>query len=152
MVSLFVVVAQGDASYGLLLKVGSGSPPPPTTDVIRLGEPVLLAVGQEVAIEGTSDVLAFAAVPLCPVLREDAPCPDRSFVATLVLRDATGSEVERVSSDLDGSYHIAVAPGAYVLDPQLLDGRQLPHAGPIEVTVATGAWTTLDVAYDSGIR
>ena len=248
-VTLFVAVAQGDAAYGLLLAVASPSPPPSSTDVIRLGEPVLLAVGQDVAIAGTSDALAFAAVPqdsrcpidavcvwageavlafvlhedgltvarsipvspggssaallgscrltvldvrpaattagpiaqsayratvrleraaapptgsgvrgvvtlgpLCPVQREDQPCPDGPFVAMLVLRDAAGGEVGRVTSGVDGSYQIAAAPGAYVLDPQPLDGRPLPYAGPIEVAVAAGAWTTLDVGYDSGIR
>ena len=90
--------------------------------------------------------------PLCPVQREDQPCPDRAFVATLVLRDASGSELDRVTSGVDGSYQIAAAPGVYVLDPQPLDGRPLPHVGPIDVAVEAGAWTTVDVAYDSGIR
>ena len=247
-ITLFVAVAQGDAAYGLLLEVGSASPPP-SIDALELGEPALLAVGQDVAIAGSSDVLTFASVPqdsrcptdvvcvwageavlafvlhedglaigrsiavspgasaaavlgsyrltvlevrpeattagpiaqsdyratvaleragsppagsgvrgvvtlgpLCPVQREDWPCPDRPFVATLVLRDASGSEVDRVTSGLDGSYQLAAAPGAYVLDPQRVDGQLLPHAGPIDATVEAGAWTTVDVAYDSGIR
>lgn len=76
------------------------------------------------------------------------PCVRRDARAARRL----GSELGRVTSGVDGSYQIAAAPGAYVLDPQPLDGRPLPHAGPIDVAVEAGAWTTVDVAYDSGIR
>jgi hypothetical protein len=91
--------------------------------------------------------------PLCPVQREDQPCPDRSLAATIVLRDASGDEVGRATSGSDGRYQIAAPPGDYILDPQPLDGQQLPHAGPIEVTIEGGAyWALVDIAYDSGIR
>ena len=52
----------------------------------------------------------------------------------------------------DGLYRIAAPPGSYTLVPQPIDGRPLPFAAPLEVTIDVDGWTTLDVAYDSGIR
>ncbi|MDA1062155.1 MAG: hypothetical protein O2895_04505 [Chloroflexi bacterium] len=264
LVTLFVVVAQGDASYGLLLEVGSGSLPPPRMPQptwtpgptpwyvpLTLGVPIELAIGQDAQIGTVSGELHVTAVlqdsrcpsdavcvwagevvvafllilfpdshitrsivvspggsasaflyefrltvlevrpqpttagpiaqsdyrvtvrldrvpmpsagsgvwgtvtlgPLCPVQREDQPCPDRSLAATIVLRDASGNEVGRATSGSDGRYQIAAPPGDYILDPQPLDGQQLPHAVPIEVTIKGGVyWALVDIPYDSGIR
>ena len=90
--------------------------------------------------------------PQCPVQRSDQPCPDLPLEATLVLQDASGAEVARTTSSPDGLYRIAASPGSYILVPQPFGGSPLPFAGPLEVTIGIDGWTTLDVAYDSGIR
>ena len=244
-VSAFVVVPQGDVSYGLLLRVEGVA----ASDAVSPGEPVALGVGQTVGIEGSGDTLAFTGVtsdsrcpvnvrcvwageavlafelrhhgavvarsvtvspsvdasgvlgpyrlavlslepeptaataippadyeativldrlptlppgsgiervitlgPLCPVMQAGVPCPDRVYAATLALLDASGREVDRVTSGADGHYRLMVAPGQYTLVPQSPPGLPLPFADPIAVDVVAGSWTTLDVAYDSGIR
>ena len=90
--------------------------------------------------------------PLCPVQREDQPCPDRPLVATLLLMDAGGREVARTTSADDGAYWLPAPGGSYTLAPQPPDGRPLPAAGDATVDVRNGHWTTLHVPYDSGIR
>ena len=57
-VSAFVVVPQGDVSYGLLLRIEGAAP----GDEVSLAEPVTLGVGQTVGIEGSGDTLTFAGV------------------------------------------------------------------------------------------
>ena len=64
-VSAFVVVTQGDVSYGLLLRVDSSAP----SDDVSLGVPVMLGVGQAVGIAGGSNTLTFAGVV------SDSRCP-----------------------------------------------------------------------------
>ena len=244
-VSAFVVVPQGDVSYGLLLRVNGA----PSGGGVSLSEPITLGVGQTASIEGSGDTLTFAGVmsdsrcavdvqcvwageallafevrqdgqsierslilgaggdgsgvlgqyrlttlaltpqprsttqippdsyevtivldrlpplpsgsgiegvvtlgPLCPVMREGVPCPDRVYAATLVLLDANDNEVDRVTSGADGYYRLAVAPGQYTLVPQSPSGLPLPTAGPIPIEVLAEAWATVDVGYDSGIR
>ena len=90
--------------------------------------------------------------PLCPVVQLGVPCPDRVYSATLVLLDAQDVEVGQVTSELDGSYRLAAAPGQYTLVPQSPPGSPLPFAGPIPVTVVADVYTSVDVGYDSGIR
>ena len=90
--------------------------------------------------------------PLCPVMQAGVPCPDRVSMATLALLDANDVEVDRVSSGMDGYYRLAAAPGQYRLVPQSPPGLPLPIAEPMAIEVVVGAWTTVDVGYDSGIR
>ena len=105
------------------------------------------------ALPAASGVQGFVSVgPLCPVLRSDQPCPDLPLEATLVLEDASGNEVARASSGADGLYRIAAPAGSYTLVPQRTEGRPLPFAGPLAVTIGVDGWTTLDIGYDSGIR
>jgi hypothetical protein len=64
--SAFVVVPQGDVSYGLLLRIEGAAP----GDEASLGEPVMLGVGQAVSIAGSGDKLMFSGVvsdSRCPV-------------------------------------------------------------------------------------
>ena len=42
--------------------------------------------------------------PMCPVMREDAPCPDQPFAATLLIRDSQGRELCTVSSGDAGRF------------------------------------------------
>jgi hypothetical protein len=91
--------------------------------------------------------------PMCPVVREGETCPDRPLAADLVVRSADGATVvARATSGADGLYRIPLAPGRYRLIPRNPDGVPLPSAQPVEFTVVEGAFTLLDVAFDSGIR
>lgn len=90
--------------------------------------------------------------PLCPVMREDEPCPDRPFEATLVIKGASGVEVARLRSDAAGRFAIDLPPGRYIIEPQRAGTSPLPMAGPLDVTVVEGRRVAVLIAYDSGIR
>jgi hypothetical protein len=90
--------------------------------------------------------------PMCPVMRADEPCPDRPFVATLLIRDSQGREMCALSSGEDGYFRIGLPPGSYELVPGRDVAGGLPSATSQWVAVGTGQYTTVTVRYDSGIR
>ncbi len=62
------------------------------------------------------------------------------------------SEVVRATSDADGAFAIALAPGVYRLEPQPVDGL-MGTAEPMEFAVEWGMLIPeLVVSYDTGIR
>ena len=71
--------------------------------------------------------------------------------AVLVVNGANGAEVGRVVSDGAGLFRLALAPGAYTLVPQAVQGL-MGTASPIPFTVTAGAETYLPVTYDTGMR
>ena len=104
----------------------------------------------ETGVQGT-----VSAGPTCPVVTvpPDPACADRRVAsAVLVVTDPTGQEVGRTTSAADGSFSLALAPGAYQLVPQPVQGL-LGTAAPVAFSVEAGqAATTLVVVYETGIR
>ncbi len=90
--------------------------------------------------------------PMCPVMREDVPCPDQPFQATIVVQDEDGVEVTRVESGEDGRFQVYLAPGRYILVPQLPNPGVPPSAEEQSIEVRAGAFTEATIQYDSGIR
>jgi hypothetical protein len=92
--------------------------------------------------------------PVCPVERNppDPSCAPRPVAgATLVIRDRSGTQVAVAISGEDGTYFVAVSPGAYVVDPQPEEGL-LGTAPEQPVTVVAGAISDVALEYDTGIR
>ena len=89
--------------------------------------------------------------PMCPVMRQDEPCPDHPFAATLIIHDSQGRELCAVSSGEDGRFLVGLPPGAYELLP-LTEPGGLPFAASQWVAVAPDQYTDVTVSYDSGIR
>lgn len=93
--------------------------------------------------------------PICPVesASPDPSCNDRPVEgAVLVVRDANGDEVTRVTSDADGAFRAELPPGRYVVVPQPVDGL-LGTAPPAEVELRAGERPpALVIGYDTGIR
>ena len=93
--------------------------------------------------------------PTCPVVTDppDPSCADRSVEgAQLVVTTLDGTEVDRATSDADGAFAIALAPGAYRLVPQPVEGL-MGTAEPMEFSVEWGMLIPeLTVSYDTGIR
>ncbi len=91
--------------------------------------------------------------PTCPVERPGDPaCAPRMVAgAVLTIRDVTGAEAARFTSDGSGLYRIVLAPGDYTLEASPVEGF-MGTPGPAPLTVAAGAETWLDVPYDTGIR
>lgn len=92
--------------------------------------------------------------PVCPVERvpPDPACAPRPVAnATVVIRDAAGSEVARVVTGADGSFFAELPAGEYVVEPQAVEGL-LGTAGPQSVSVVDGNAAVVQLDYDTGIR
>ena len=90
--------------------------------------------------------------PTCPVEQVGGPPCIKPLAAALVITSAEdGSVVARVSSGPDGAFQVDVPPGDYVIVPEP-GGDPFPVGQPVEVSVEAGAYTEIEVAYDSGIR
>jgi hypothetical protein len=93
--------------------------------------------------------------PTCPVETQppDPACAARPVAgAVLVFSDAAGAEVARAISDADGTFSVELAPGAYRVTAQPVEGL-MGTPEPMEVEVEAGQpMTELQVSYDTGIR
>ena len=91
--------------------------------------------------------------PECPVENQGDPCEDKPAAGSTVTvakppGASSGREVVwRTTTDTDGSYHVAVPPGMYVV---------MAHAGkscePTTVRVAPGRYSRVNIPCDTGIR
>jgi hypothetical protein len=81
-----------------------------------------------------------------PGVDNTAPYSARLAVRSVVDDDVVAETI----SDEDGSFLINLLPGDYILVPE--NGDPLPIAESQAFTVSPGRFTTVDVAYDSGIR
>lgn len=117
-----------------------------------------LAIGacggdSEGAGDGSSGIRGMAHIgPQCPVVQAGSPCPDLPFDGEVRVSTPAGEEVTTASTDDDGSFEIALDPGAYVVDVVVADPGGLPFAKPITVEVTAGTFTEVDLPVDSGIR
>jgi hypothetical protein len=92
--------------------------------------------------------------PVCPVERvpPDPACAPRPVDgAVIVVRDGGGSDVARVTAGPDGGFFVPLPAGAYVLEPQPVEGY-MGTAPPLEVSVQDGITAEVQVEYDTGIR
>lgn len=92
-------------------------------------------------------------VRIAPVNPVEQPGVENSaaYSANLVVRSVPdGEAVAETVSGKDGLFAIPLAPGEYILVPE--NGDPLPVAEPQAFTVVAGRFTTVNVAYDSGIR
>ena len=96
-------------------------------------------------IEGTVTI-----GPMCPVMRQDVPCPDRPYQARLTVLTTGGNKVLQFQTDEQGLFRVGLAPGEYVLHPE--SPNSLPFAADIPFAVNEHAFTQLRIVYDSGIR
>ena len=97
-----------------------------------------------------------SAGPVCPVERpgESACAPRPVPGATIVVTTPSGAEVARTTTAADGTFTVDLAPGAYVLVPQAVDGL-MGTAPSIQVTVPTAdspVPSPFTLLYDTGIR
>jgi hypothetical protein len=89
----------------------------------------------------------------CPVIRAGTPCPNRPLSARItVTRSGSDTVIATVTSDADGGFRISLPPGTYLLRPDNLAGARYPAAQPITVTVRSGQFTQVAIAFDSGIQ
>ena len=93
--------------------------------------------------------------PVCPVetLPPDPACEPRPVAAAeIVVRDESGEAVDRVRTDDDGRFAVALPPGTYELVPQAVDGL-MGTAPSVIIVLAEGSDPDLvEIGYDTGIR
>jgi len=70
--------------------------------------------------------------------------------ATILIRDATGSDVATIVTDAAGSFTVALPSGVYTVIGQPVEGL-MGNPGPVDVEVAEGDMT-VELSYDTGIR
>lgn len=88
--------------------------------------------------------------PMCPVQQAGDSCPDQPYQAWLDVLDSAGRQVTRIRSDASGHFRVGLAPGGYLVHPE--SGNPLPRASDEQVNVARGAYTSVTVTFDTGIR
>ena len=105
--------------------------------------------GGRTGIGGTA-----TAGPVCPVEKNppDPACAPRKVAgAVVVFRDASGAEIARATTAADGAFVAELAPGSYTVEARPAKGL-MGTPGPQNVTVNSGAATTVQLDYDTGIR
>jgi hypothetical protein len=90
--------------------------------------------------------------PTCPVERAgQSPCLRVVPGAVIVARDASGTVVASATSDANGAYFLALAPGRYSIEPQPVQGL-MGTASSQTAEVTAGPPLELTFEYDTGIR
>jgi hypothetical protein len=155
-------VAPSGEGWEVLIRIGWGDCPSGCINEHRW----TYAVGRDGGVELTheqGDALpgeggvrgSVTAGPTCPVATDppDPACADRPVAgAILVITDAAGQEVVRVTSDVDGAFAVGLAPGSYRLTASPVEGL-VGTPAPISFEVEAGQpMAVLQVAYDTGIR
>lgn len=155
-------VADSDDGWEVLVRIGWGDCPAGCINehrwlyaVARDGTVSLLSE-QGDPLAGASGVRGVVLAGTTCAVQTDPPdpdCADRPVAgALLLITDMTGVEVARATTGVDGEFSIELAPGAYRLVPQPVEGL-MGTAAPIEFGVsAEGPLAQLTVGYDTGIR
>ena len=122
--------------------------------IVVLVVAVLAACGNETGasdagsgIEGTVRI-----GPTCPVEMAESPCEDAPYRATITVTEG-GEIVATGESSEDGTFRIEVPPGTYIVTAEPLVADAIAHADPLpHLVVDAGAFTHVEVSFDSGIR
>jgi carboxypeptidase family protein len=92
--------------------------------------------------------------PICPVQSAEDPCPPKPVTDREVdIQTHTGARVVSAETDAAGRYRVAVPPGSYVVQVQIVQGAVGIHqTTPGDVTVVANQTVTLNIELDTGIR
>lgn len=98
-------------------------------------------------IEGTVSI-----GPTCPVVTAESPCEDAPYEARITV-ESGGEVVATGESAEDGTFRIAVPAGNYTVTAEPLVEDGIAHADPLQhVVVDVGAFSHVEISFDSGIR
>lgn len=141
-------------SVALGVLIAGGLPAPP----VRVREAEAAGVSprsskQSAASAGVTGTVLLG--PRCPVVvpgMEDE-CADTGYAVPVVARRARGGPViGRVRSGTDGGFRLMLPPGDYRVTAVPETDRAMPSCAPQDVTVAPGAWVSVTLQCDTGIR
>jgi hypothetical protein len=90
--------------------------------------------------------------PICPVVQKGQNCPDQPYQATLVIQTTANRQIIQIYTDTRGNFHLALAPGSYILHLQTLPNRPYPTGRDQKFNVVAGQFTQVKFVLDSGIR
>jgi hypothetical protein len=124
--------------------------------VAFLGFGLLLTLGGCGLGAGTQGTLSgdVVAGPTCPVEQAGRPCPPQPVADRQVtLETPGGATVATTTTDVSGRFSVAVAPGSYVVQVQIVSGQMgMRQVTPGAVTVSANHTTTIHIVLDTGIR
>lgn len=90
--------------------------------------------------------------PLCPVQSLSSPCPNKPTEGFVTVMDAKGSKVlSTTRTSAAGAFSVPLDPGTYRVYAREI-GDNPRESKPQDVTVRAGAFTTIDLVIDTGIR
>jgi Carboxypeptidase regulatory-like domain len=104
------------------------------------------APDSETGIEGVITLGPVHGGPIRPGIPSSRPLANASFVVTNKTR-----EVATFTTDGQGKFHVALAPGHYTVSMKNKKGH-IGHYGPFEVDVVAGKTTGVSWECDTGIR
>lgn len=126
--------------------------------LVRLGLAILLTVVFAACGDDSPAAVAVSgyvhAGPMCPVesIPPDPACADRAVEGAVILvRNSAGVVIAEPRTQADGSFVVELRPGSYTFMPQPVEGL-MGTAPEQEVIVGATPVTSLDFAYDTGIR
>jgi hypothetical protein len=89
----------------------------------------------------------------CPADRGDPPCPGTPVRARVVVLDRTGrATLATVSTDADGRFTVALAPGGYMIRAAGIAGGTTRRPTIRQVAVSAGHFTTVTIRLMTGLR
>jgi hypothetical protein len=102
----------------------------------------------------TSGIEGVATIkPVCPEAQDSDPCESEPYETRLVIKELeSGDEITTVQTAVDGTFHVSLPPGEYLVEPQEPESFVAPFADAQTVTVREGEFSAIEVVYDSGIR
>ena len=113
---------------------------------------VLVACGKGGAAQPGTGIRGSVSIgPQCPVEQANSPCPDRPFEGD-VRATATDGSTTTASTDARGLFSMNLDPGTYEVVALTTNGGGPPTAIPQTVVVSDGAYTSIALELDSGIR
>ena len=93
--------------------------------------------------------------PTCPGPQRIGQVCTKPYAATLIITRPDGTEAARVtSSEIDGSFSVDLPAGDYTIAP-LVDPQKplpVPHSTTVDAAVKAGAYTQVDIQFDTGMR
>jgi hypothetical protein len=120
--------------------------------VLALVAAVVFAVWPAASVPGDSGVQGRVWLgPLSPVQVVSGPPNERPYSATIDVLGSDGGLVATARSDRSGHFHVDLRPGTYELRG-VPGSNGFPHAVPVSFVVAAHRFTTVRVAFDTGIR
>jgi hypothetical protein len=139
---------------------------PLSVSMALLGITVPIVVGSSAAVENSELLVAQGAVNKnahddsgiagLVVIRPIRPHATKGvensqpYQATIEILDSTGRLVTTFQTGADGTFHIRLEPGEYLLRPQ--SGRPYPRASEQMVTVEPKTFKQVRITYDTGMR
>jgi len=89
--------------------------------------------------------------PINPVEKE-GEINYKPYQATIIIKTEDSlAEIERFTSNSDGTFKVYLKPGKYILEP-LKSNEPFPFGKPIEVEVKPNQFTEVNISLDTGIR